>query len=101
MVITTKPGRPLFGLVYLAAATPPAEHVGKPPPNARLRNSLRIGGTHWAYCIQPPGLLAHNSTSQAHVLSAARAEDGVADASRNANAEIGVDKRFRMFSPLL
>jgi hypothetical protein len=62
--------------------------------------SLRIGGTHSANCIHPPGLLAQSSTSQAQVESAARAgADAIEAEARPATARYE-NKRFAMFSLL-
>src|SRR3546814_16109393 len=48
---------------------PPPVHVGKLPPRASTRHSFVIGGTQAGYCVGPPGLEMHRTTSHAQVLS--------------------------------
>src|SRR3546814_19630051 len=52
---------------------PPPVHVGKLPPRASTRHSFVIGGTQAGYCVGPPGLEMHSTTSHAQVLSDATA----------------------------
>src|SRR3546814_10703897 len=52
---------------------PPPVHVGKLPPRASTRHSFVIGGTQAGYCVGPPGLEMHRTTSHAQVLSDATA----------------------------
>src|SRR3546814_1512364 len=69
------------------------EQVGKPPPNASCRQSFVMGGTQAPYCVGPPGLERHRTTSQAQVLSDAIAGADDTDAPTRAAA----NARFKAF----
>src|SRR3546814_18274594 len=70
-----------------------SEQVGKPPPNASCRQSFVMGGTQAPYCVGPPGLERHRTTSQAQVLSDAIAGADDTDAPTRAAA----NARFKAF----
>src|SRR3546814_9436366 len=72
---------------------PLPEQVGKPPPNASCRQSFVMGGTQAPYCVGPPGLERHRTTSQAQVLSDAIAGADDTDAPTRAAA----NARFKAF----
>src|SRR3546814_3029216 len=67
-VTVRRPGLPSSGFLYFVLAMPLPEQVGKPPPNASCRQSFVLGGTQAPYCVGPPGLERHRTTSQAQVL---------------------------------
>src|SRR3546814_3472812 len=71
--LVKRPGLPSSGFLYLVLAMPPPVHVGKLPPRASTRHSFVIGGTQAGYCVGPPGLEMHSTTSHAQVLSDATA----------------------------
>src|SRR3546814_8925849 len=81
------------GFLYFVLAMPLPEQVGKPPPNASCRQSFVMGGTQAPYCVGPPGLERHRTTSQAQVLSDAIAGADDTDAPTRAAA----NARFKAF----
>src|SRR3546814_13263782 len=72
-VPVNQPGLPSSGFLYFVLAIPPPVHVGKLPPRASTRHSFVIGGTQAGYCVGPPGLEMHRTTSHAQILSDATA----------------------------
>src|SRR3546814_15310007 len=92
-VTVRRPGLPSSGFLYFVLAMPLPEQVGKPPPNASCRQSFVMGGTQAPYCVGPPGLERHRTTSQAQVLSDAIAGADDTDAPTRAAA----NARFKAF----